>query len=153
MKTVSATPGPEKVPPRNGIASIVLLLAAWALYLASLALPAVELQGSTEPGWCILLLVLNPHLWLLPWIFGYCLVNVSFWVSPFMLPMRRLQGKALTHYPVLLVVAAIAGWASWFLVARVSYGYFAWATSLTLAAIAFWLPMEGTTTTDPSPAG
>lgn len=135
---------------------IGLTLSAWCLYVASLFLPALDIDsnsaipsykgGDLEQGWEVLRMCANPFYWIDVDPFVYLIVNVGFFFSPVSI-WRLLDGRKSTFYTVLASQSAVVA----SLVALgvvgdvgVGVGYFAWTAAITLVAVATCIPVPGT---------
>ena len=128
---------------------IGLTLSAWCLYVASLFLPAADVdldfnsysggfgfhRGGLEQGWEVLLVCVVPYCWIAVFPFVYLIVNVVFLTSAYRL-WSHLHGRKSTFYRALTLLSALASWFAPLFVGGIGVGYFAWTASLTLMAVA-----------------
>jgi hypothetical protein len=134
---------------------IGLTLSAWCLYLASLFLPAADVdldfnstsggfgfhRGDLEQGWKILLTCVIPICWIVVFPFVYLIVNVVFLFSAGRI-WHHLHGRKSTFYRALILLSALASWFAPAYVGDVGVGYFAWTASITLMAVATYIPVN-----------
>ena len=137
---------------------IGLTLSAWCLYVASLFLPAADVNvgllrggssrcpffisfsvasgtGGLEQGWEVLQHCVFPLHWIVVMPFVYLIVNVVFLTSAYRL-WSHLHGRKSTFYRALTLLSALASWFAPLFVGGIGVGYFAWTASITLMAIA-----------------
>jgi hypothetical protein len=139
---------------------IGLTLSAWCLYVASLFLPA---HNDGLLGAQILLMIVWPFSWLLIYPFLYLIVNLVFLFSS----VVRVQNYPI--YPRLILGSAIASWfgpslmgvrlsggigvghlawpASGGYFDAAGVGSFVWTASITLMAIATYIPVNSDVST------
>lgn len=138
---------------------IGLTLSAWCLYVASLFLPAADVDldyndatgfgfhqgGDLELGCQVLLACVVPYCWIAVFPFVYLIVNVVFFLSVgrvklvFLFSAGRidlLHGRKFTFDTFLISLSAVASWFAPACVGDVGVGYFAWTASITLMAVA-----------------
>lgn len=131
-----------------------MMAAAWCLYAMSLFLPAADLRmdtttgkgdGTLESGCSLLAMTLFPLFWIFVSPFVYFLVNVIFLYSLGIF-WRRFRGqlKRRNVYSTLIALSAIAAWIAPVFTDAVGPGYFAWSGAITLAAVAFLVPLADT---------
>ena len=130
---------------------IGLTLSAWCLYVASLFLPAADVSwntssgvskgGDLEQGWEVLLTCVNPICWMAVFPFVYLIVNVVFFLSAVMFGFQ-IDGRKSNFFTVLASLSAVASLFAPGFVGGIGVGYFAWTASLTLMAIATYMPVN-----------
>jgi hypothetical protein len=142
-----AVSGVEGTPKRRRRAlPLLLLLAALGAYAVSLGVPAANVNPDSLPGAAcdngleVLRTTFNPVSWIMVIPLPYVLVNVLFALSPFLLwvrdPARSGVGLVLV---VLYALSAAAAWAALAFLEHVCGGFYLWAASHTLVALAFFV--------------
>ena len=135
---------------------IGLMLFAWCLYVASLFLPAADIDvnsstgftstgftrgGDLEMGLEIFKQVLNPLYWIFFVPIPFSIANYCFLFSPVILE-RRLRDPQPGIYTPLISFSAVVSWIAPGAVGDVGVGYFAWTAAITLVAVATCIPLN-----------
>jgi hypothetical protein len=129
---------------------IGLTLSAWCLYVASLFLPAADVNvgllrgssadsGGLEQGWEVLQHCVFPLHWIVVFPFVYLIVNVVFLYSAAWFWVHLIansDGRKSNVYTVLASLSAVASLFAPLFVGGIGVGYFAWTASITLMAVA-----------------
>ena len=141
---------------------IGLTLSAWCLYVASLFLPAADVNvgllrggssrcpffisfsvasgtGGLEQGWEVLQHCVFPLHWIVVMPFVYLIVNVVFLSSAAWFWVHLIansDGRKSNFFTVLASLSAVASLFAPGFVGGIGVGYFAWTASLTLMAVA-----------------